>query len=147
MISVFTDGGSRGNPGPAAIGVYIVDEKNNVLFSQGAPIGIATNNIAEYKAVIAALTWLVAQQSLHLKHDGISFYLDSQLVCRQITQIYKVKNAALERLLFQIRALEQGMQKPIEYYHIPREKNKKADALVNRALDNQHIVSYNENGS
>lgn len=136
MLNVFTDGGARGNPGPAAIGVYITDDHNDKVHSFGKTIGIATNNVAEYKAVIEALAWIIEHLKREKeKHDKIHFFLDSQLVVSQLTGLFKIKNAHLRALLFEIRQKEIEINLPIVFSYIPREKNKKADALVNMALD------------
>lgn len=138
-IHIFTDGGSRGNPGNAAIGVYITTSSEKELYSLGEPIGVATNNVAEYKAVIAAFAWLIKQHDI----AGVNFFLDSELVCRQITGVYKVKNEDLRALLYSIHEMQRKLSFPITFLHIPREKNKKADMLVNMALDKNIAVSYN----
>ncbi len=135
MIKIFTDGGARGNPGPAAIGVFICDEKEKKLAAIGKTIGIATNNVAEYKAVIEALMWLVKNPPN--QKEAVHFFLDSELVCRQVNGLYKVKNSVLRELLFQIRVLEEKIHFSITYSHIRREHNKKADLLVNQALDKE----------
>lgn len=140
-LQVFCDGGARGNPGPAAFGVYMRDTAGIEVFSVGTPIGHATNNTAEYKAVIAALYWLV-EQDLDA-YSAITFFLDSQLVCRQITGEYRTKHPDLQPLLFTILELQRKIAVPVHYAHIPREQNKKADALVNMALDKGRQVSYN----
>ncbi len=136
-ISVFTDGGARGNPGPSAIGVYIVNQNRKILVSFGRAIGIATNNVAEYEAVIAALSWLVENKEIVSAYSGINFFVDSQLVYSQLTGLFKIKNAKLRELIFQIRQEEAQVSLPIHYHHIPREKNQQADKLVNQALDNE----------
>lgn len=136
MINVFTDGGSRGNPGQSAIGVYIIDKNNNVLSSFGKTIGVATNNTAEYTAVIEALNFISENKELFNKEESINFYLDSELVVSQINGLYKMKNPNLRMLLFKIREKEAEINCIIKYFHIPREKNKQADKLVNTALDN-----------
>lgn len=135
MITVFTDGGARGNPGPSAIGVYIIDDKNQVLYKKGERIGMATNNIAEYTAVLHALSFLCQNKSMVKKHSAIHFLLDSQLVVSQINGIFKVKNSKLRSLLFEIRKKEAEISAKVIYAHIAREKNEKADFLVNKALD------------
>lgn len=134
-LNIFTDGGARGNPGPSAVGVYIEDENGKEITGIGKTIGIATNNTAEYKAVIEGLLWIVKNKEKLLENTIINFYLDSLLVCSQIKGLFKVKNADLRAYLFEIRELEAEIKNPIFYTHIPREKNKKADALVNKALD------------
>jgi len=136
MIYIYTDGGSRGNPGPAAIGVYIIDSNNEVLYALGEAIGETTNNVAEYSAVIAALRWLV-QNKEKIKNQKVQFRLDSLLVVSQINGLYKIKLSHLRDLMIKLRILMSELDVPLHFEHIPREKNKKADALVNRALDNQ----------
>lgn len=133
-ISIYTDGGSRGNPGEAGIGVFIKDEKQ-ALAQIGKKIGIATNNVAEYAAVIEALSWILENRE-KLNDSQINFFMDSQLIYSQIIGIYKIKNDNLRKLLFKIREKEAEIKLDINYNHIPREKNKEADALVNMALDN-----------
>ncbi len=136
-INVFADGGARGNPGPAAIGVYITDQNGTMLTGFGKKIGTTTNNVAEYKAVLAALTWLLENRERITQDTKISFFLDSQLVVMQLTGAYKVKNAALRELFFTIHVKESELGLPVYYNHIPREKNQNADRFVNLALDNK----------
>lgn len=133
-ISIFTDGGARGNPGPAALGVYIEDEENNELAKIGRRIGEATNNIVEYSAILEGMTWALENKN---KYDiqEIYFYMDSQLAYSQLVGLYKVKNDKIRELFFQIRGKEAELKVPIYYSHIRREKNKKADLMVNLALD------------
>ena len=134
MIQIFTDGGSRGNPGPAALGVYI-SKNNQPLISFGKKLGITTNNVAEYSAAIAALSWLLDHAEDIAKEAEIFFYADSQLLISQITGVYKIKNARLAQMLMHIKDLEKRLGKKIHYRHIRREQNKLADRQVNLALD------------
>lgn len=134
-LNVFTDGGARGNPGPSAIGVYIENENNKKIAGFGKAIGIATNNVAEYKAVVEALAWIIEKKKDLAENAKIYFFLDSKLVCSQIMGIFKVKNADLTNLLFDVRNLEAQINFPIFYKYVPREQNAEADALVNAALD------------
>ncbi len=135
IVNVFTDGGARGNPGTSAIGVYIADGNNKKLTGFGKAIGVATNNVAEYKAVIEALDWIIENKK-NLNEDArINFHLDSRLVCSQIIGIFKVKNTDLRNLLMDVRNREAQINFPIFYKNIPREENVKADELVNQALD------------
>jgi ribonuclease HI len=138
-INVYSDGGARGNPGPSATGVYIEDENGKKLASFGKKIGIATNNVAEYTAVINALDWIIENKKTIPETAKIQFFLDSKLACSQILGIFKVKNTNLKNLLLDVRNREAQIQNPIFYKHIPREKNKKADRMVNNALDNKDI--------
>lgn len=134
MVQIFTDGGSRGNPGPAALGVHITKD-NHTLISFGKTLGIATNNIAEYSAAVAALSWIVEHKQELAKDEEIFFYADSQLFISQITGVYKIKSAPLRDLLFTINRLQTEIGHPIHYRHIPREQNRLADKQVNLALD------------
>lgn len=129
MIKVFCDGGARGNPGPAAYG-FVVYKDNQVVKEGNGYIGIATNNTAEYTAIIEALVWL----KNHYQRQDLQFYLDSKLAVSQLSGLYKIKNANIRNLIFKIRELETEFGQ-INYQHIPREQNKEADKMVNLALD------------
>ncbi|HNS71145.1 MAG TPA: ribonuclease HI family protein [bacterium] len=137
-IEIFTDGGSRGNPGPAAIGVVIKEKSGKKIYNIGRYIGISTNNDAEYKALLEGLSYLVehfkvksAEKKMGL---NVSCFLDSELVVKQMNGEYKVKNPNIKTLWKKIKELERRFSS-IEYVHIPREKNSEADYLVNQALD------------
>ncbi len=138
-ILINTDGGARGNPGPSAIGVVIKTENGQVLAELSRNIGQTTNNIAEYSAVISALEWLSEnkKQITNNKEQMIKFYLDSTLVVNQLNGLFKVKDSHLRELLLQVRQLEQEVGGSISYAYIPREKNQRADYLVNKALDSR----------
>ncbi len=130
MIEIYTDGGSRGNPGPAAYG-FIVKSQGQTIHKQNGYIGIATNNTAEYTAVLEALKWLTEK----FKNENLKFFMDSQLVVSQMSGLYKVKNNNIRDLLFKIRELESNFTS-VSLTHIPREENMEADRQVNLALDN-----------
>lgn len=130
-LVVHTDGGARGNPGPAAVGV-VVEENNKIILEFGKAIGETTNNVAEYTAVTEALKHI--KERMHNVTE-IIFYLDSTLVVNQLNGLFKVKDARLRELLSAVRVLEQGVAGEIRYVYVPREKNKRADFLVNGALD------------
>ncbi len=136
-LIVNTDGGARGNPGPAAIGVLIATGNGRILAKLGRKIGSATNNTAEYRAVIAALEWI--KNNAKDEVEKINFFLDSVLVVNQLNGIFKIKESHLRDLIIQIRILEGEINAGISYQYIPREKNKSADLLVNQALDNSLI--------
>jgi ribonuclease HI len=126
---LFTDGGARGNPGPAAYGLVLYDSQGNELLRRAVKIGRATNNVAEYAAVIAGLE-LAGQLGL----TALDVYLDAQLVVRQLTGEYRTKDARLAGL--KARALTLAADLPgVRFHFIPRTKNRLADALVNAALD------------
>lgn len=136
QINIFADGGARGNPGPAAIGFYIEDLKGNEIISIGKKIGEATNNVAEYTAILSALDWLIKNKRKFEKNTKVNFYLDSLLAASQLSGLYKIKNAKLRELIFSIKQKEEELGIDAIYKHIPREKNTKADKMVNLALDN-----------
>jgi ribonuclease HI len=124
-----TDGGARGNPGPAAFGYVLETEDGTVLAAHGERIGVATNNVAEYRALIAGL-----QKALEVGVDEVDVVSDSQLLVRQMTGEYKVKNEALRRLSLEAAALARRLRQ-VTYRSVPREHNELADRLVNEALD------------
>jgi len=129
ILTAYTDGGARGNPGPAAIGVVLLDEKGQVVAEVSKYIGQATNNVAEYLAVVYAL-----QEALYRKASKVVINTDSQLVAKQIMGKYKVKDQNLLKFRDLILNLFRGFDK-VEVREIPREENDKADGLVNRAID------------
>lgn len=129
MLEVFADGGSRGNPGHAAYG-FVVKKDGVTTKEEGGYLGIETNNFAEYTALVKALTYLEAEA----QGEEIRVYLDSQLVVSQLSGIYKVKSPKIRELVTKVRELEPSF-KVVKYQHIPRDKNKEADRLVNIALD------------
>jgi len=127
-LIIYTDGGARNNPGPAGIGIVIMDSSRNVIETYKEYIGEKTNNQAEYQALIKALE--LAKE----KSKNLEFYLDSQLVVNQAKGLFKVKNSEIRNLLFKVKTLEQNFTN-IAYYFVPREQNKEADKLVNQAID------------
>ncbi len=133
-MTIFTDGGARGNPGPAACAYVVYDDDGNIRQKCGKYLGTATNNEAEYWAVIEALGYIV---SIKNSVSSIAFFLDSQLVVNQLNGKFKVKEARLRELLLKIKSIE-GEVTPLSigYVHVPREQNAAADALVNETLDN-----------
>lgn len=131
VLQIYTDGGSKGNPGPAAIGI--------AFFVNGAKvdthredIGHATNNEAEYTALVRALE-LVKGKSIHLEHkvDKVAVFSDSRLMVNQVSGLFKVKEPRIREFIFKIRTLEAEIGLPINYINIPREQNTIADDLVN----------------
>lgn len=128
-LTIFTDGGARGNPGPAGIGAVILSEEGKVVAEVSEYIGEATNNQAEYKALIAALTKAKKLGALELE-----VFLDSELVVKQLNREYRVKDKDLAPLFVSVYNISLGFKK-IVFKHIRREKNELADKLVNQALD------------
>ncbi len=128
-LIVYTDGGARGNPGPAGIGAVIYDEEKNKLAEVSEYIGETTNNQAEYKAVLAAI-----KKAKDFGAEELEFYLDSELVVKQLNREYRVKNKELAPLFVKIYNETLSFKKT-SFIHIPREQNKEADKLVNMAID------------
>jgi ribonuclease HI len=128
-LTIYTDGAARGNPGPAAIGAVIKDDKSDIVASISRCLGVTTNNQAEYRAIIAAL-----EKAIGLGARQVVLYSDSELVVKQINGQYKVKHAALRPLYMEVVRLA-GALESFKIAHIPREKNAAADALANKALD------------
>src|SRR5512140_827573 len=130
-IIVYTDGGSRGNPGPAALGGFI--ETLDIRF--GEYLGEKTNNEAEYAAIVAALRKIKSLVGkAKAKATDIEVRMDSELCCRQLNHIYKIENARLQPMFFQVWNLMLDF-KEVHFVHVPREQNTAADAEVNKALD------------
>lgn len=132
-LTIYGDGGSRGNPGEASYGFVVLDGKT-VIYSEGKRIGIATNNVAEYSAVLAALNYLSTSK---LEYEVVNFFLDSELVVHQLNGKWKIKNEVLRGYFFKIKELQRDLQKKFTYTAVPREQNKLADEQVNLALDNK----------
>lgn len=130
-LYIYTDGGSRGNPGPSASAYVIYNNHDEILESGGSYIGITTNNQAEYTAVLLALK---AAQQYASSGDTILFNLDSLLVVNQMNGLYKIKNRELWPINQQIRELMANF-KQVRFSHVPRENNHAADAKVNEILD------------
>jgi ribonuclease HI len=124
-----TDGGARGNPGPAAYGYVLEAEDGTVLAAHGEAIGTATNNVAEYRALIAGL-----EKALELQIDEVDVVSDSELLVKQMRGEYKVKKPALRELSFEAAELARRLRS-VSYTAVRREHNELADRLVNEALD------------
>ena len=129
MITAFFDGGARGNPGPAGYGVYIVDDKGEMVAELSGSLGVATNNVAEYHGLIAALQWAADRGVKQLAIKG-----DSQLLIEQMKGNYKVKNEGLKPLYLKARLLVMQIG-DVSFEHVRRENNKDADRLSNVGMD------------
>ncbi len=128
-LTIFTDGGARGNPGPAAGGVVIKDATGKILAAYGEYLGEQTNNFAEYSALISGL-----KKARELGATEVECVLDSELVTKQMQGKYKVKESTLQKLF--VQAYNAGAQfKKISYRHVMRAQNKEADKMVNETLD------------
>jgi ribonuclease HI len=129
MITAYFDGGARSNPGPAGYGVHIVDDSGTVLAELHGSLGIATNNVAEYNGLIAALQWAIDQNLTAITVKG-----DSLLIIEQMRGNYKVKNEGLKPLHMKARMLVMQIGN-VKFDHVPRELNKDADRLSNVGMD------------
>ncbi len=132
-ITIFTDGGSRGNPGPAGIGVVAMNGPE-VIFEQGKTIGVATNNDAEYQAFLLSLEWLLTQKDV-LAISKITWKLDSKLVVEQLNRKWKIKEPRIQEYAKKCWIQLSQLNLPFYIKHVLREENKHADMLVNQALD------------
>jgi ribonuclease HI len=128
-VVVNVDGGARGNPGPAAIAAVVTDPKGEVLAERSVTIGDATNNVAEYRALLAAL-----RAARELGAREVEVRADSELLTKQMTGVYRVRHAGLRALWEEAQALADGFDR-VRYRAVPRRENADADRLVNEALD------------
>lgn len=135
-LVIHTDGGSRGNPGPAGIGV-LIERGGKQLAAIGKYIGETTNNVAEYTAVLTAWEWISKNSPEGVGYTAINFYLDSELVVHQINGKYKAKDMKMRELLMRVKTLSASIQVPVKYTPVRREMNADADRLVNQALDSR----------
>jgi len=126
---LFTDGGARGNPGPAAYGFVLETEDGTVLAAEGEAIGVATNNVAEYRGLVAGL-----RKALELHVPEVEVVSDSELLVKQMRGEYRVKNEGLRALFVEASTLARRLES-VEYRHVKRAHNELADRLVNEALD------------
>ncbi len=126
---LFTDGGARGNPGPAAYAFVLEGDDGTLLAAEGQAIGVATNNVAEYSALVAGL-----ERALELGLDEVDVVSDSELLVKQMRGEYRVKNEALRGLSLEAARLARRLRK-VTYRAVRREHNELADRLVNEALD------------
>lgn len=132
---MFTDGGARGNPGPAGIGVQVTDAEGKVLAEVSESIGNSTNNFAEYQAVMVGLQTLKQKFGKRTKEMEIEIKLDSELVKKQLNGEYQIKEPGLVPMFIEIHNLRVANFPHLTLTHIPREQNKEADRLANEAMD------------
>ncbi len=125
----FSDGGARGNPGPAGIGAVLFNDKNEIVEELSFYLGETTNNQAEYRALI-----MVMKKAQSLGATELECYLDSELVVKQLNREYKVKNKDLAPLFLEVHNVSLSFKK-VSFHHVPREKNSIADGLANQAMD------------
>ena len=132
LLKIYCDGGARGNPGPAAA-AFVVERQGKVIFKNAKFLGNATNNVAEYSAVLFAMKWL--SNFSNKAFDEVRFVLDSELVVKQLAGLFKIKNENLRSLYFSVKEEEKKIPLRISFAAVPRNKNRLADLLVNRTLD------------
>jgi ribonuclease HI len=135
MIIASIDGGARGNPGPAGYGVRIEDEDGRLLAELRGALGLTTNNVAEYEALIAALTYALEHQ-----HPALHVRSDSELLVRQMRGDYRVRHPRLQPLHAKARLLAAGLAS-VTFEHVPRRLNAEADRLANLAMDEAQAAS------
>lgn len=133
-IIIYTDGGARGNPGPAAAGAVILDEKGAVLKEISDYLGETTNNVAEYEALVRVLKSAHEMFGAKLTDMHVDIRMDSELIVRQMQGKYKIKSPLLKPRFSEVKRLLEAMPHHT-FTHVPREENTLADALVNRAID------------
>ncbi|TSC92352.1 MAG: fructose-2 6-bisphosphatase-like protein [Candidatus Berkelbacteria bacterium Licking1014_7] len=135
-FEIYTDGGARGNPGPAACAVVVFEKgkKGKKIAEFGKFLGRATNNQAEYQGVLQALLWLEQQEK---SARQINFFLDSKLIVEQLSGRFKLKNEGLKMLFWQIQKKIMSLGLTVNFKHIPREQNQEADKIVNEILDKE----------
>lgn len=133
-LNIHTDGGARGNPGPAAVGFVISNQEGKLIYEAGHVIPPTTNNTAEYSAVISALTWL-STKDFSAQINQLNFFLDSNLVVNQLQGKFKIKQPHLANLAQQVHQLLTKLNVSATYTYIPRAQNYRADQLLNQALD------------
>lgn len=131
-IKIYCDGGSRGNPGKSA-SAFVVEDGNKLIYSESKYLGIATNNFAEYNAVLSALHWI--EENKKILGKEIIFILDSELVVKQINGEYRTKNKKLKEIYLEIKNILNSLSQKIIFKSVDRERNKMADFLVNQKLD------------
>lgn len=136
--NIYTDGGARGNPGPGAAGGVILSEDDEVVAEVGAFLGTTTNNVAEYQALALTL-----RRARELGYEHIVVHMDSELIVRQLTGLYKVKDPKMRELNGQVQRLLRQFE-DWRVVHVPRAKNKRADELVNEVLDAQVLSETKE---
>ena len=130
-LTIHTDGAARGNPGPAGAGAYIQDQDGKLVSEEFRYLGEATNNVAEYEALLLGM-----ECARDLGASRIEMRADSELVVRQLTGEYRVRNPALQKLHARVKQLAREFES-VRYTHVRREQNREADRLANRAIDSR----------
>ncbi len=141
-IVIHTDGGSRGNPGPAASAFTVHSPQNETLHEEKKFLGTATNNVAEYSALLMAHEWL-AENAKKMDIQKADILMDSELIVKQMTGEYRIKDETLKLLASRVKSLESSLPFSVVYAHVRRAQNARADELVNAAMDEEltHVSS------
>lgn len=134
-VNIYTDGGSRGNPGISGYGLVVYDDQKTLIYQESKFLGIKTNNEAEYSGIIAALEWVKKNQSAY-QITQLNFFADSQLMIRQLQGVYKVKAPTLLPLFSRAQQFLLQINLPTKFTDVRREFNELADKLANKAMDN-----------
>lgn len=134
LLKIFTDGGSRGNPGIAGIGVHVLDGDNNPVYDYSGFLGETTNNVAEYEGLFHAITWLNTFKTEH-QIENVEIFMDSQLVVEQVKQNWKINQSHLRELAEKVWQELGKLNLNYSIKHVRREQNKVADMLANQAMD------------
>ena len=140
-FSLYTDGAARGNPGLAGAGVVIADAQDKIIHKGKKFLGHLTNNQAEYQALILGLK--LVQKTINCEESELTCFLDSQLIARQMSGQYRVKNIELKALFVEAKKLASELSR-VKFIHIPREKNTEADKLANMAIDLRNSIRHSE---
>ena len=135
ILHAFTDGASRGNPGESGIGLIVKSEKGETILSEYGYIGLATNNIAEYSALIALL-----KKIKKVQHTKLIVHSDSELMVRQLNGEYKVKDENIRKYYQRVVKLVDGEASKVEFRHIPRSENSEADRLANKGIESRKKI-------
>jgi ribonuclease HI len=132
-IRVYSDGGSRGNPGQSGSGFVVYDQTGKMIYEKANYWGVGTNNEAEYKGLLSGLKWILENKEKRGVEE-VDFYMDSELIVKQMKGIYKVKAENLKELFWEGQELVRKIGK-VNFSHVLREKNGRADMLANMAMD------------
>lgn len=135
-IIIHTDGGSRGNPGPAASAFTVHSPQNEVIHEASMYLGVATNNVAEYTALRMSMEWVLQNKS-NMDISQVDIVMDSELVVKQMRGEYKIKDITLQKIAAEVKRIEKDLSVAVTYAHVRRAENARADELVNQSLDTQ----------
>lgn len=139
IVEIYSDGGARGNPGPGAC-AFVIKSEGKIIAQDSKYLGSVTNNFAEYSGVLLALNYILENPVTRSNNQTTSFYMDSELVVRQLNGHYKVKSSSLQKINNEVRILLARIESNIIFENVPRIKNREADRLVNLELDRKHEV-------